>query len=132
VSGLTRTKTQPGPQLSGIVAAAWRCPAVGEKVEATVTCGRPFAAPCIYGQACIRYPTFSPTRTNGIVRRDDLGEEQGHRPLRVLGTDIKLALIPLTRRWGGRSTAPSASRPRRLQRAEYRSARRRGSMTARH
>jgi integrase/recombinase XerD len=39
---------------------------------------------------------------------EDLGEEHGHRVLRVLGKGTKLALIPLPRR-AGLSTAPSAT-----------------------
>jgi integrase/recombinase XerD len=36
----------------------------------------------------------------------DLGEEHGHRVLRVCGKGGKVVLVPLPRRPGGRSTAP--------------------------
>ncbi|WP_328291255.1 hypothetical protein OG218_00540 [Kineococcus sp. NBC_00420] len=36
----------------------------------------------------------------------DLGEEHGHRVLRVVGKGHKVVLAPRAPRWGGRWTAP--------------------------
>jgi integrase/recombinase XerD len=40
---------------------------------------------------------------------DDLGEEHGHRVLRVCGKGSKVVLVPQPRQWAGPSTVPSAA-----------------------
>jgi hypothetical protein len=42
---------------------------------------------------------------------EHLGPERGHRTVTVLGKGSKLAVIPLPRRWAGRSTWPPVNAP---------------------
>jgi hypothetical protein len=42
---------------------------------------------------------------------EDLGEEHGHRVLRVVGKGTKAVLVPLLPAVGGRSTGPSSTGP---------------------